>query len=59
MTETPVTEFADRVIGNVETVIVEGRLLFDRGRYLTLDPEPIFDKATEYRDKVRSSLKSR
>lgn len=43
---------------DVETVIVEGRLLLHRGRYLTLDPESIFDKATEYRDKVRSSLKN-
>ena len=41
---------------DVETVIVEGRLLYDRGRFLTLDVEEVLAKAAEYRDQVRRSL---
>ncbi len=40
---------------DVETVIVNGRVLFASGRYLTLDPAPILEKAAEYRDRILSS----
>ncbi len=40
---------------DVETVIVNGRILFESGRYLTLDPVPILEKAAEYRDRILSS----
>ena len=43
---------------DVETVIVNGRILLENRRFLTLDPEPILAKAAEYRDLVRATDES-
>ncbi len=42
---------------DVETVIVNGRVLLENRRFLTLDPEPILEKAAEYRDLIRAGMK--
>ena len=39
---------------DVLMTMVDGRLLFDRGRFLTLDPEAMRDRLEEMRVKVRS-----
>lgn len=41
---------------DVETVIVNGQMLLEEGRFLTLDPAPILAKAAEYRDRIRETL---
>ena len=40
---------------DVETVIVNGRILLEERRFLTLDPEPILAQAAEYRQRILSS----
>jgi 5-methylthioadenosine/S-adenosylhomocysteine deaminase len=42
--------------GDVETVIVAGRLLMERRQVRTLDPSSILAKAREYGERVRRSL---
>ncbi len=37
---------------DVETVIVNGRILLDERRFTTLDPAPILEKAAEYRKRI-------
>ncbi len=44
---------------DVETVIVNGRVLLENRRYLTLDPAPILEKAAEYRDRILKAKKTR
>ena len=41
---------------DVETVFVNGRRLYDRGRFLTVDPEAVLAKAAEYRDRIVEAL---
>ncbi len=41
--------------GDVETVIVDGEVLYERGQFLTLDPAPVLEKAAEYRDRIARS----
>ncbi|MCP3961871.1 MAG: amidohydrolase family protein [bacterium] len=43
---------------DVETVIVGGKVVLDRGRHTTIDPAPVLAKAAEYRDRIRDSLKT-
>ena len=40
---------------DVETVIVNGRILLENRRFQTLDPGPILEKAVEYRDRIAAS----
>ncbi len=40
---------------DVETVIVNGRILLEKRQFLTLDPAPILAKAVEYRDRILAS----
>ncbi|MCP3961872.1 MAG: amidohydrolase [bacterium] len=40
---------------DVETVIVNGKVLLENGEYQTLDPAPILAKAAEYRDRIRAT----
>ncbi len=44
---------------DVETVIVNGRVLLEDRRFSTLDPAPILAKAVEYRDRVLDHRRSR
>ena len=40
---------------DVETVIVNGQILLEDGRFLTLDPAPILARAAEYREGILAS----
>jgi 5-methylthioadenosine/S-adenosylhomocysteine deaminase len=41
---------------DVETVIINGRVVMDRGRVLTIDEQAVKAKARQYRDQIRKSL---
>ncbi len=41
---------------DVETVVINGRIVYEDKRYLTLDPAPVLAKATEYRDRILKTL---
>lgn len=40
---------------DVETVIIDGRLVVENGRVLTLDAAVVLSKAVEYRDRIRAA----
>lgn len=41
---------------DVEAVFVNGKLLYDQGRFLTVAADEVLAKANEYRDRIRQSL---
>ena len=41
---------------DVETVIVNGRVVMERGRILTIEAGPVLEKAAEYRERILKSL---
>ncbi len=41
---------------DVETVIINGRMVMDRGRVLTIDEQAVKARARQYRDQIRKSL---
>ncbi|MCP4656940.1 MAG: amidohydrolase [bacterium] len=42
---------------DVETVVINGRIVLERRRFLTIDPAPVLEKAAEYRDRILQSLR--
>jgi 5-methylthioadenosine/S-adenosylhomocysteine deaminase len=41
---------------DVETVIINGRMVMEKGRVLTIDEQAVKAKARQYRDQIRKSL---
>ena len=41
---------------DVETVIIDGRLVVEKSRVLTLDAEEVLTRAVEYRDRIRAAV---